>query len=54
MPAGFRQLRPLAVLGAMGFSDRHSLSCVHIEQQLDDHGAAAVLADMKRRLLRLV
>ena len=46
--------RPLAVLGAMSFNDQLSLTCQHIEQQLDDPGAAAVLADMKRRLLLLV
>jgi hypothetical protein len=46
--------RPLAVLGAMSFNDQLSLTCLHIEQQLDDPGAAAVLADMKRRLLLLV
>lgn len=46
--------RPLAVLGAMSFNDQLSLTCQHIEQQLDDPGAAAVLADTKRRLLLLV
>ena len=45
--------RPLAVLGALSFNDQLSLTCFHIEQQLDDRRAAAVLADMKRRLLAL-
>lgn len=46
--------RPLAVLGALSFNDQLSLTCFHIEQQLDDHRAAAVLADMKQRLLQLL
>lgn len=45
--------RPLAVLGALTFNDQLSLTCFHVEQQLDDRGAAAVLADMKGRLLSL-
>jgi hypothetical protein len=46
--------RPLAVLGAMSFNDQLSLTCFHIEQQLDDHRAAVVLADTKQRLLQLL
>ncbi|MFM7649139.1 MAG: hypothetical protein ACKO50_13950 [Cyanobium sp.] len=45
--------RPLAVLGALTFNDQLSLTCFHVEQQLDDRGAAAVLADLKGRLLSL-
>jgi len=45
--------RPLAVLGALTFNEQLSLTCFHIEQQLDDRGAAAVLADVKGRLLSL-
>ncbi|MCP9793251.1 hypothetical protein KBZ20_15065 [Vulcanococcus limneticus Candia 3F8] len=43
--------RPLAVLGALSFRERLMLTCFHIEQQLDEHQAMAVMADMKRRLL---
>lgn len=43
--------RPLVVLGAMSFQERLMLTCLHIEQQLDEHQAMAVLADMKRRLI---
>lgn len=46
--------RPLAVLGALSFNDQLSLTCFHIEQQLDDHGVGAVLGDLKARLLELV
>ena len=45
--------QPLVVLGALGFHDRLSLSCLHIEQQLGEAGAEAVMADMKQRLLAL-
>ena len=45
--------RPLAVLGALSFNDQLQLTCLHIEQQLDASRAAAVLADMKRRLMAL-
>jgi hypothetical protein len=45
--------QPLAVLGALTFNDQLSLTCFHVEQQLDDCGAAAVLADLKGRLLSL-
>ncbi|MFM7464018.1 MAG: phthiocerol/phthiodiolone dimycocerosyl transferase family protein, partial [Cyanobium sp.] len=45
---------PLVVLGALGFQGRLSLSCLHIEQQLGEAGAEAVLADMRQRLLALV
>ncbi|WP_259720160.1 phthiocerol/phthiodiolone dimycocerosyl transferase family protein [Synechococcus sp. CS-1328] len=45
--------RPLAVLGALTFNEQLSLTCFHIEQQLDDRGAADILADMKGRLLSL-
>ena len=45
--------RPLAVLGALTFNDQLSLTCFHVEQQLDDRGAASVLADLKGRLLSL-
>ncbi|MFY7695183.1 MAG: phthiocerol/phthiodiolone dimycocerosyl transferase family protein [Cyanobium sp.] len=44
---------PLVVLGALGFHDRLSLTCLHIEQQLGDSGAEAVLADMTQRLQAL-
>jgi hypothetical protein len=45
--------QPLAVLGALSFRERLCLTCFHIEQQLDDGRAAAVLADTKRRLVAL-
>jgi hypothetical protein len=45
--------RPLVVLGAMGFQERLSLTCLHIEQQLEDSAAEAVLAEMTQRLLAL-
>jgi hypothetical protein len=45
---------PLVVLGALSFNDQLSLTSFQIEQQLDDHGAAAVLADMKQRLMAVV
>lgn len=45
--------RPLAVLGALSFRDRLSLTCFHIEQQLDEARAAALLADTKCRLMAL-
>lgn len=42
--------RPLAVLGALTFDDRLSLTCLYVEQQLDDPLAAVVLADLQQRL----
>lgn len=45
--------RPFVVLGAMGFAERLSLSCLHIEQQLEESAAEAMLADMTQRLLAL-
>jgi hypothetical protein len=45
--------RPFVVLGAMGFAERLSLTCLHIEQQLEAAAAEAVLADMTQRLLAL-
>lgn len=45
--------QPLAVLGALSFCERLSLTCFHIEQQLNDARAAAVLADTKRRLMAI-
>lgn len=46
--------QPLVVLGALSFNDQLSLTSFQIEQQLDDHGAAAVLTDMKQRLMAVV
>ena len=43
--------RPLAVLGALSFRDRLMLTCFHIEQQLEESQALAVMAAMKQRLL---
>jgi hypothetical protein len=37
----------------MGFQERLSLTCLHIEQQLEDSAAEAVLAEMTQRLLAL-
>jgi len=45
--------QPLVVLGALSFHGRISLTSFQIEQQLDDSRAAAVLAEMKRRLMAL-
>lgn len=45
--------RLLAVLGALTFNDQLGLTSFHVEQQLDDCGAEAVLADLKGRLLAL-
>jgi hypothetical protein len=43
--------RPLVALGALSFNEQLSLSSFQIEQQLDDSGAHAVLAETKRRLM---
>lgn len=45
--------QPLAVLGALSFRDQLSLTLFHIEQQLGDARATAVLADTKKRLVAL-
>jgi len=45
--------RPFVVLGAMGFAEGLSLTCLHIEQQVEESAAEAVLADMTQRLLAL-
>jgi hypothetical protein len=43
--------KPLAVLGALSFRERLMLTCFHIEQQMNENEAMALMADMKRRLL---
>ena len=43
--------KPLAVLGALTFRERLMLTCFHIEQQMNENEAMALMADMKRRLL---
>jgi hypothetical protein len=43
--------QPLAVLGALSFRERLMLTCFHIEQQMNENEAMALMADMKRRLL---
>ncbi|MCH9714974.1 MAG: hypothetical protein K0U63_10595 [Cyanobacteria bacterium] len=45
--------QPLAVLGALSFRDQLSLTLFHIEQQLGDARATALLADTKKRLMAL-
>jgi hypothetical protein len=45
--------RPFVVLGAMGFDQGLSLTCLYIEQQVEESAAEAVLADMTQRLLAL-
>jgi hypothetical protein len=45
--------KPLAVLGALTFDDRLSLTCFHVEQQLDEPSVAQVLADLQKRLMLL-
>jgi hypothetical protein len=45
--------KPLAALGALTFDDRLSLTCFHVEQQLDEPSVAQVLEDLQKRLMLL-